>query len=213
MADAPALLMALHLADSGFPSGLFAFSWGLEAALAEGQADARDLQGWIASELCGRWYPFDRVALAGGWRLRGAALADWNRQIDRAIPAEAQRQQSLQAGAALMTAAARMGIRVDPALDGAGHAPVVHGQILAASGLDLPTALAVSAMATARGMGSAAVRLGRAGAVGVQRDLRDLLPLIADLATPPDPATLPASFAPISDIALMRPLPGRLFVN
>lgn len=207
-ADALPLLTAMHLADSSFPSGLFAFSWGLEAALAEGQADPRNLAGWIGAELHGRWHPFDRVALAGGWRLEGTTLTEWDALVDTSIPAEAQRQQSLQAGAALAASARRIGLPLED-----GHAPVVHGRFLRLSGLDLPGALAVSAMGMARGLASAAVRLGRVGAVGVQRDLRALLPHIAALTDPPGPGDLPASFAPISDIALMRPLVSRLFVN
>lgn len=206
--DALSLLTAMHLADSSFPSGLFAFSWGLEAALAEGQASPGDLAGWIGAELHGRWHPFDRVALAGGWRCTGAELEDWDALVDASIPAEAQRQQSLQAGAALAASARRIGLAL-----GEGHAPVVHGRFLRLSGLDLPPALAVSAMGMVQGLASAAVRLGRVGAVAVQRDLLAMLPRIAALTDPPGTDDLPASFAPISDIALMRPPVSRLFVN
>lgn len=206
--DTLSLLTAMHLADSSFPSGLFAFSWGLEAALVEGQASPGDLAGWIGAELHGRWHPFDRVALAGGWRCTGAALPDWDALVDASIPAEAQRQQSLQAGAALAASARRIGLALAE-----GHAPVVHGRFLRLSGLDLPQALAVSAMGMVRGLASAAVRLGRVGAVAVQRDLLAMLPRIAALTDPPGTDDLPASFAPISDIALMRPPVSRLFVN
>lgn len=206
--DALPLLTAMHLADSAFPTGLFAFSWGLESALAEGQADPRHLTRWIEAELHGRWHPFDRVALAGGWRLDGAALGDWDALVDASIPAEAQRQQSLQAGAALVASARRMGVALEE-----GHAPVVHGRFLRLSGLDLSAALAVSAIGMARGLASAAVRLGRIGAVGIQGELLRLLPVISPLTQPPDPAELPGGFSPISDIALMRPISARLFIN
>ncbi|CAM3251572.1 urease accessory protein UreF [Paracoccus nototheniae] len=209
-----ALLTALYLGDSAYPSGVFAFSWGLEVALAEGQADPHGLADWIGAELSGRWHPFDRVALAGGFRAVGQDLAAWNGLVDEAIPADPQRLQSLQAGAALIASARRMGIDPDAALDpDATHAPVAHGHVLARAGMELAPALAVSGMGMARGLASAALRLGRVGAVAVQRDLRGLIPLIARLATVPDPGDRPASFAPLSDIALMRPLAGRLFVN
>lgn len=214
MMQAEALLTALYLGDSAYPSGVFAFSWGLEGALAEGQADPHRLAAWIGAELTGRWHPFDRVALAGGYRAAGADLVAWNRLVDESIPAEPQRQNSMQAGAALMASARRMGIGLDPALDpDATHAPVAHGQVLARAGMDLAPALALSGMGMARGLASAALRMGRVGAVGVQRDLRGLIPLIARLATEPGADDRPASFAPLSDIALMRPLAGRLFVN
>lgn len=207
-AEALSLLTALHLADSAFPTGLFAFSWGLEAALAEGQANPHDLVGWITTELNGRWYPFDRIALAGGWHRHGDTLAEWNALVDASMPVEGQRQHSLQAGAALAASARRIGV---PMKD--GHASVVHGRFLHLTGLDLRAALSVSAIGMARGLTSAAVRLGRVGAVAVQRDLLALLPTIATLIQPPDKDALPASFAPISDIALMRPQETRLFVN
>jgi urease accessory protein len=65
----------------------------------------------------------------------------------------------------------------------------------------------------ARGAFSAAVRLGLAGAISTQRDLLALAPLMAELATAPAPDDLPSGFMPLSDVALMRPRDGRLFIN
>ena len=70
-------IRAMQLADSGFPSGVFAYSWGLEAALADGQVCKRTLSDWVAAELRTRWFRFDRVALAGGHRLASETLTDW----------------------------------------------------------------------------------------------------------------------------------------
>ncbi len=210
------LIHAIQLADSAFPSGVFAFSWGLETALADGQVDARSLCDWIAADLRGRWHPFDRVVLSGGFRLAGPALRDWAEIVDTMIFAERQRQESLQAGGALLASARAIGIATDPVLDApdAGHFSLVHGQVLAALGLTLPQALAVSVSATARGLLSASVRLGRTGAISMQKHLLTLAPLMARLAaSPPEAGTLPASFAPLSEIALMRPAPDRLFIN
>ena len=46
-----ALLAALQLGDSAFPSGSFAFSWGLEGLVADGLVDGEaDLRCW--SRIC-----------------------------------------------------------------------------------------------------------------------------------------------------------------
>ncbi|EIE51446.1 urease accessory protein UreF [Citreicella sp. 357] len=219
--DPPATLVAIRamqLADSGFPSGVFAFSWGLESALADGQVCKRTLADWIAAELRTRWYRFDRMALAGGHRLTGAMLTDWFHTVDTLMPAEAPRRDSTHAGDALFASACALRIELDPGAkaaqaQGIGHFSVTHGVFLRACGLDLPNALATSALSMARGAFSAAVRLGVAGAISTQADLLALAPLIAELATEPDPAALPASGMPLSDVALMRPRSGRLFIN
>lgn len=213
------LVRAMQLADSGFPSGVFAFSWGLESALADGRVDRHSLSGWVLAELQGRWHGFDRLALAGGFRATGAALGDWFATIDRLMPVERLRGASVQAGEALFASARALRIGLDPAAiaaerAGLGHFAVVHGHFLAVSGLDLAAALAVSALAMARGCFSAAVRLGATGAIAMQRELAALTPAIAALAADlPVPGTLPAGFSPLSDIALMRPRDGRLFIN
>ena len=217
-ADPLAVLRALQFADSGFPSGVFAFSWGLEGALAEGRADPRALRDWVRAELHGRWFRAERIAFAGGFRLRGAALRGWFAEVDTLMPVERARQDSVQAGAALFASARALRIGLDPGAvaaeaDGTGHFAVVHGHLLAVAGLDLPAALAASAFGMARGAYSVAVRLGAVGAIAMQRDLAALAPEIAGLVQVPAPDALPAGFAPLSDIALMRPRAGRLFVN
>ena len=218
-AESLPVIRAMQLADSGFPSGVFAFSWGLESALADGQVDRHSLCDWVATELRTRWHGFDRVALAGGHRLSGAALAAWCETIDTMMPVERLRRDSVQAGEALFASARAVRIALDPGATeaeraGTGHFPVVHGDFLRACGLDLPTALMTSAYGMARGAFSAAVRLGVSSAIATQRDLLALAPLLAELSADiPDDDALPSGFMPLSDIALMRPRDGRLFIN
>ncbi len=213
-----ATIRAMQLADSGFPSGVFAYSWGLETALADGQLTGRSLADWVAVELRTRWHRFDRVALAGGFRLTGAQLADWCKVIDTLMPVDRARRESTEAGDALFASAKALRIDLDPGAlaaraAGTGHFAVVHGAFLRACGLDMANALATSAASMARGAFSAAVRLGAAGAIATQRDLLALAPLIAELATEPAPDALPSGFMPLSDLALMRPHASRLFIN
>jgi len=211
-------IRAMQLSDSSFPTGVFAFSWGLEGALADGQVCKNTLVDWVCSELRTRWFRFDRIALAGGHRLSGTELTDWFDTIDTLMPAELLRRESAQAGDALFASARALRINMDPGavaaqIQGAGHFSVAHGVFLAACGLDLPSALAASALSMARGAFSTAVRLGISGAITTQRDLLGLAPLIAEMVVVPDPSELPSGFMPLSDVALMRPRSGRLFIN
>jgi urease accessory protein len=200
------LLAALQFGDTAFPSGGFAFSWGLETALRDGQADRASLAAWIEAELMDRWAPFDRVALAGGWD----TPPGWAETVDSAYWSETARARSLEAGSALLTAARRLGL---VPLPGTAHLPLAQAAVLRAAGLTPAEALAVSAHQAAQGMASAAVRLNVVGAVAVQGILRALRPALEAAAVLPAPGTLPASFAPVSDIAMLRPRPDRLFVT
>ncbi|MGY9046480.1 hypothetical protein P775_20670 [Puniceibacterium antarcticum] len=215
----PSVIRAMQLADSGFPSGVFAFSWGLEGALADNQVSRQSLGDWIATELRSRWYRFDRVALAGGYQRRDTALGYWFETIDTLMPLEQLRRHSLQAGDALFASARALRIGLDDGAllahqNGIGHFAPAHGAFMRGCGLDLSGALAASAYGMARGAFSTAVRLGVSGAITTQRDLLALAPLIAELASDlPKDGDLPSGFMPLSDVALMRPVSGRLFIN
>ncbi len=62
------LLHAIWQADSGFPSGSFAFSGGLEAFYALPEADGAALPALLHDMLALRWASSDRVALPGAHR-------------------------------------------------------------------------------------------------------------------------------------------------
>lgn len=215
------LILALQMGDSAYPTGGFAYSWGLETLIADGLVTRRTLPLWAEAELEGRWHGVDRIALAGGWRAADiAALEDWDAEIDLHLWSDRQRLHSQQAGAATLAAASRLGlagaaaIRDSVARGGmAGHFPVLTGALYRAAGLRLETALLLSAQGFLRGLLSAAVRLGKAGALEVQGILTRLAPQLLRLAVPPPPGARPGGFSPLSDIAQMRPHDGRLFVN
>jgi urease accessory protein len=201
-----ALLTALQFGDSGFPSGGFAFSWGLETALRDGRVDRASLGDWIAAELLDRWAAFDRVALAGAW----AERPGWAETVDAAYWSEAARLRSLEAGAAALAAARRIGLSPLPAT---AHLACAQAAILRAAGLSPEAALAVSAHQAAQGLASAAVRLNVIGAVAVQGLLRRLRPALSAAAVAPPDDARPSSFAPLSDVAQLRPRADRLFVT
>ena len=213
-----ALLTAMQLADSGFPSGTFAYSWGLERAIETGQVDRASFADWIAAEMLDRWAPFDRVLLARAFAARDLVACD--AEADALFWAEPLRVQSAGAGQAFLAAAARLGDPVAAALRDAvlggqahGHLAVAQGGVFRSLGLDLPLALAAAAHATAQGLASAGVRLGLVGAIQAQKCLTRMQDQIADAIAPPPADAVPVAFAPISEIAMLRPAEGRLFAN
>lgn len=212
------LLLALQLGDSAYPSGAFGFSWGLEGALYDGHVDRVSFGDWLAVEMLQRWARFDNPVLTEAWNRTGDALLDWDSEIDLLLWAEPVRRHSIDAGAAFLTTAARLGVcaakNLLTAVDegrGYGHLSVSQGAVYAGLGLPLDHALSTSAYAAAQGMASSAVRLGLISAFDAQRVLTDLRPALTEAVWPrTDP---PGAFAPISEIAMFRPGDGRLFVN
>lgn len=212
------LLRGLQLADSGFPSGAFAYSWGLERAAEQGHVTRATFGTWLSVELLDRWVEFDRVVLADAYRADDPLVVD--AETDLLFMAEPLRVQSAQAGQAFLSALARLGDPVaqrflPAALDGhtAGHLAVAQGAVFKSMGLALDMALATAAHSTAQGLVTAAVRLGLVGALEAQAHLRDLHDTLAPMTTAPATDATPASFAPISEISMMHPADGRLFAN
>ena len=213
-----ALLATLQLADSAFPSGAFAYSWGLERAVEEGRVDRAGFADWLALDMLGRWAQFDRVVLAQAYAATDLRACD--RQVDTLFWAETLRAQSAEAGQAFLAAGARFGDPVamdlrDAALAGLayGHLPVAQGGVFRSLGLPLPQALAAAAHSAAQGLASAGVRLGLVGAIEAQRILAGLHEALAPAIRPPPEDAVPASFSPISEIAMLKPAQGRLFAN
>lgn len=213
-----ALIRALQLGDSAFPSGGFAHSWGLESAVREGLVDRASFAAWLEFDMLGRWAQFDRPALAMAHRADDPLAVD--AEIDLRIWAEPLRRRSAEAGQAFLTATARLGDPVaatlrEAAFDGRaqGHLPVAQGAVFRSLGLSLDHALAVSAHAAAQAVATAAVRLGLVGAMGAQAALAALAGTLAEAVAPPPPGTEPAAFAPVAEIAMLRAPDGALFAS
>ncbi|HEY9215993.1 MAG TPA: urease accessory UreF family protein, partial [Ancylobacter sp.] len=86
-----------------------------------------------------------------------------------------------------------------------GHLATVQGELWRAVGLSEPDAVALGAYQAANGLITAAVRLGRVGAVEAQSVLGGVLETLAPLiAMPVTEDQVMASFAPLIDIAAMR---------
>jgi urease accessory protein len=209
------LLAALQQADAGFPSGGFAFSNGIEGLAALGQRfDAAGLAGLLAGVLRHRWAGCDRVAVSRAWDCGAdaAALLPIDAAIEAATLPRTLRAGSRANGAALLTAHARLGSPGAAALRAAlaegallGHLPVLQGALWRGLGIARDAALLVSGYVTISTLATAAVRLGRVGALVAQGAVRDSLPLIEALAAVPvaDDAPLIAAL-PWLDIACAR---------
>jgi len=215
MRDETGLLAALQHADSFFPSGAIAFSWGLEALVADRQvAGGAALEQFLEAQLRHRWARLDRPFLAAAHR----AGADLERiaRLDRlaeamTLPREA-REAAQRLGQAMLGVHERLATpgaselrAVIKAGKAGGQLPVVQGYLLRAVGLDETTAAAVAGHSLMAMLASAAVRLGAASHLDAQRAIAAMRPILARVLAEPAPAPeQAASFAPASDIAAMR---------
>jgi urease accessory protein len=244
------LLYAIWQADSGFPSGAFAFSGGLEAFYALTGSDTTPLPALLHDMLALRWASSDRVALSHAHRASGAlnvrpasgalnvrpacgalnvgpassgsdaraagnfvdAIAATDAALEAAILVQPLREGSRRNGIALLAAHERLGTAGAGPLRAAcrdgrclGHLAVIQGALFRAIGMDLPAAIAAAGYGAAASLVTAAVRLGRVGAIEGQRALSGVLPLLAHLAAhPPPPDAVPEAFLPLLDIAAAR---------
>ena len=220
------LLLAIWQADGAFPSGAFAFSYGIEGAVAmrPGMTPA-DFERLVASVLRQRWASCDRIALLRAYRAGGdlSAIAAIDREVEASTLVEALRSGSRRNGASFLAAHARLGhdlahaLRADVRAGGClGHIAVMQGAIWSVLGLGEELAQLTSAYTVASGLITAAVRLGAIGALQGQAVLRTCLPLIEQLTACETPdATDMESFIPFLDIAAARHARAdlRLFAN
>lgn len=223
MTDAAQLLAGIRFGDSGFPSGGFAFSSGLEGSYRDGMVlGEADVAAFAAEQLEGRWHGCDRVLMRSAWSTPDPAAAD--AMAEAVATMSVLREASRRAGAAtlatfaaVLQASADTGVIAyrDRVLTGSapGHLPVAQAVCLRAAGLTLHTAETVAAWQVLSGITGAALRLGIIGHLGAQRIITTLTPLtIALLAR--QPRSRPATFTAYADIAAQRRGDGaRLFAS
>jgi urease accessory protein len=170
----------LQLADSAFPTGGFAHSAGLEAAMQLGEVrDRAELLAFVEDAL---WQagasglPLVRAALRGEDDL-GALDARCDRFLTSHVAHRASRTQGR---AFANTFAAAFGIELP-----AKHLAPVFGAACRALELDAHAADAVWLHLALRGLLSAAVRLGALGPLDAQKIQHDLAPRCAAIAAAP----------------------------
>lgn len=221
-----AVLRAIWQADAAFPSGAFAFSYGVEGALAlRSDMSVGEFERLCAAVLRQRWASYDRIALLRAFRAKDdlVTLAAIDREIEASTMIEAFRSGSRRNGASFLAAHARLGQPLAIALrdhvrggECLGHIAVMQGAVWSALRLETRHAELCSAYTVASGLVTAAVRLGTVGALQGQGVLQALLPIIEDLvATPAAELAELESFIPFLDVATARHAHAelRLFAN
>jgi len=220
------ILQAIWQADGTFPSGAFAFSYGVEGVVAlRSKLNHTALAELTTAIVRRRWMTFDRVALVREFRTAGDldAIAEIDRDVEASTFGSTMRDGSRRNGGSFLASHARLGedaaLRLREAVSSGvclGHVAVMQGAVWRAIGLDEKLAELASAYGVVSGATAAAVRLGAIGAIEGQKVLRGCLPLIdALVADPlPDDAEL-SSFMPFLEIAAARHARAdlRLFVN
>ena len=221
-----AVLQAMWQADGAFPSGSFAFSYGIEGLIAlRGNVGIAELSELMASLLRRRWSTYDRIALLRAFRADGeiALIATVDHDVDVSTFGSTLREGSRRNGGAFLASHARLGGAIAPRLRQAvqsgeclGHIVVMQGAVWRAMGLDEELAQLTSGYCVVSGAIAAAVRLGALGALEGQKVLAGCLPMIEELVAQPVSETAELKcFLPFLEIAAARHARAdlRLFAN
>jgi urease accessory protein len=207
MTKPAALQKLLTWLSPAFPVGAFAWSAGLETAIADGRVRAAPtLQDWIAGALAHGGIRTDAILLAHAHRA-AVDLTALTELADLAIaltPAAERHKEMMLTGEAFRQAASAWpGGR---ALPEPCPYPIAVGATAAAHGIDLADTLLAYLTATVHGQVSVAVRLVPLGQTDGLRVMAALEPAVAALAATAAVATLDdiGGIAYAADIAQMR---------
>jgi len=197
MTDLAALQRLFAWLSPAFPVGGFAYSHGIEQAIADGWLPGPDeVRDWIADILRHGAGRNDAILLAHAWR--GEDVADL--ALALAGCAERRRETAEQG-----TSFARIASAVEGALPAAPY-PVALGMAAARAGVPLPETLAIFLQAFASNLITACVKSVPIGPTEGQRILSALMPLIRQAASDAQAATLDdlGTCAFRSDLAAIR---------
>ena len=138
------ILQAIWQADGAFPSGSFAFSYGIEGVVAlRPGLDQAALSELTATIIRQRWLTCDRIALVKAFRAAGDldAIADIDRNVEASTFGSTMRDGSRRNGGSFLASHARLGDAMALRLRGAvrsgiclGHIAVMQGARLAGHG-------------------------------------------------------------------------------
>src|SRR5687768_8008183 len=225
--DTLSLLQGVRFLDSFFPSGGFAFSSGLEAAVQGGMVrDAASLERFVSDSLETGLGTREAVVVGLAWE--AAHDAAFARVVELDL-----RLQSMHMSRELRRASRQMGRQIARiAADHfpghasvgkylaavatettAGHAAVSLGLTLHAAGWQKQESIAGFLYQAVVGYNSAALKLLPIGQRESQGLLHDAMPLIAEISARATGALDPFSWTPVHDIYAMRHgrLESRLF--
>lgn len=214
--EAYALIRLLQVSDSAFPSGAFAFSSGLETLVNEGRArNAADIRAVLTGQILPRWASFDRPFLQAAHAAGGdiARLARIEARCHAQNSADRLAEAARRIGRSLLSVHARIGtpgaaeyraaINAPRLREMTGYEPVVQGLVGSGLGLSVAQTELSGLHTVTMGFVSAAVRLGRLGAIEAQALLAAASAQMAEILETPAPAH-PGAFSPFAEIAALR---------
>lgn len=217
MTDAAALQKLFTWLSPAFPIGAFAWSAGLETAIAETLVtDSTSLTNWLDGILTHGGLRTDAILLAHAWRAPDShVLGDLTDLYLALLPAAERHSETLGLGAAFSRAAMAWPTDPAPRLPEPCPYPIAVGALAAAHAMPLTETLLAFLTTTVQGQISVAVRLVPLGQTAGLKVLAALEPAIAALAATAAIATLAdlGGIAYAADIAQMRheTLEPRLF--
>jgi urease accessory protein len=208
MTEPAALQKLLTWLSPAFPVGAFAWSAGLETAIADGRVrDAAALETWIAGALAHGGMKTDAILLAHAHRATDAtALAELADLAIALTPAAERHRETLLTGDAFAIAAKAWPSDVHARLPRPCPYPVAVGAIAAAHGIGMADALLGYLTAAVQAQVSVAVRLVPLGQTDGLRTVAALENRTAALAAFAENAALDdiGGIAYAADIAQMR---------
>jgi urease accessory protein len=212
-------MAALQLADSFFPTGMYAHSHGLEGMVTQGSVNtAGDVEEFLKNQMVCSVLPSDGVALINAYRSAGIGDLDTLVSIDRLLLAlklpQEQRTASVQVGQRLMAETsnfishpvhAEYRMRVS-AREAPGNSSVALGVTACALGIPESQALLLFCHSHAVSVVGAAMRLLPLSHTNAQSILHRLRPVIVETARDVRKTHWKdmTAFTPEIDIASMR---------
>ena len=213
-------LRSLQLADSGFPTGSFGYSWGLETAVYKGFLTKNNFSLWFESEMLDRWAFFDRIILSEAWRKNIHNFSLWEKKIDRFFWSKKQKKDSIGAGRVYLESLTRFGSKKSSDLLKMlnenkifGHLSALQGITYKRMGLSRNESMLVGAHVNSQSLISAAVRLNVVSSMNGQIYYSEIIPKLADLCSRKCCEDDIGGFFPSGEIALLSFKPNSLFIN
>lgn len=212
MTDAGTLLRALQYADSFFPAGGTALSWGVEPLILDAEIDGlADLKAFTTAQLRHRWATFDRWVLRKVYGASFDEIAEVDWLVESLSLSKGLREGSRRSGQALLGMHTRLDLastrdyrQLIDSGEAFGHLAVMQGFVFDRLGLPVDAAEAISAHVLVTGFASAAVRLSHIGAKEAQELIRHGREIAEELLATECTGDLPFAFQPCVEIACMR---------